>query len=117
LPDLIRQCVWVPAKYCNKETSQQAKYPDAYCYPVPDRRGISMNKPVRPAYEKPAQKIRIEVRDFSLDEAMPQHAARIDAQIECDDAGDDLVKEKPHSNIRSSTKARRAPSPRVRGEG
>ena len=45
----------------------------------------------------------IEVRDFSLDKAMPQFAAAIDAQIDCDDASYDFIKEKPHSNIRSSS--------------
>jgi hypothetical protein len=33
---------------------------------------------------------------------MPQFAVAIDAQIDCDDAGDDLIKEKLHSNIRSA---------------
>jgi hypothetical protein len=40
--------------------------------------------------------------DFSLDKAMPQCAAAIDAQIDCDDSRDDFKKEKPHSNVRSS---------------
>jgi hypothetical protein len=33
--------------------------------------------------------------DFSLDKAMPQCAAAIDAQIDCDDSRDDFKKEKP----------------------
>jgi hypothetical protein len=33
---------------------------------------------------------------------MPEVAAAIDAQIDCDDASDDFIKEKLHSNIRSS---------------
>jgi hypothetical protein len=45
--------------------------------------------------------MRIEVRDFSLGKAMPQFATAIEAQIDCDDASDDFIKEKPHSNIRS----------------
>jgi hypothetical protein len=40
---------------------------------------------------------------FSLDKAMPHVAAAIEAQIDCDDAGDDFVKEKLHSNIHSSS--------------
>src|SRR5262245_48955723 len=34
---------------------------------------------------------------------MPLFAAAIDAQIDCDDASDDFIKEKLHSNIRSSS--------------
>jgi hypothetical protein len=34
---------------------------------------------------------------------MPHVAAAIEAQIDCDDAGDDFVKEKLHSNIHSSS--------------
>jgi len=88
-----------PPKYRNKEASNQASYLDAHFNPVPDRRGISINNTMRP----PVQKIRIEDRDFSLDKAMLQFAAAIEAQIDCDDAGDDFIKEKPHSNIRSSS--------------
>jgi hypothetical protein len=44
----------------------------------------------------------MEVRDFSLDKAIPQFAAAIEAQIDGDDASDDFIKEKPHANIRSS---------------
>jgi hypothetical protein len=43
------------------------------------------------------------MRNFSLDKAIPQFAAAIEAQIDCDDASDDFIKEKPHSNIRSSS--------------
>jgi hypothetical protein len=57
-----------------------------------------MSIPARP----PVQKIRIEVRDFSLDKAAPQYAAAIDAQTDRDDASDDFIKEKLHSNIRSA---------------
>jgi hypothetical protein len=60
-----------------------------------------MSNNSRPVYEKPVYKIIIPVRDFSLDKAIPQFAAAIDAQIDCDDASDDFIKEKPHSNIRS----------------
>jgi hypothetical protein len=61
-----------------------------------------MSNNSRPVYEQPIYKIIIEVRDFSLNKAMPQFAAAIDAEIDCDDASDDFIKEKPHSNIRSS---------------
>jgi hypothetical protein len=56
----------------------------------------------RPVYEKPVYKIVIPVRDLSLNNAIPQFAAAIDAQIERDDASDDFIKEKLHSNIHSS---------------
>src|SRR5262249_21832894 len=46
--------VWPPPpKYRNKEASNQETYLDADLYPVPDRRGISMNKPLRPVYQQP----------------------------------------------------------------
>jgi len=38
-----------------------------------------------------------EGRDFSLDKPRPHFADAIDAQIDCDDASDDLIKEKLHS--------------------
>ena len=56
----------------------------------------------RPVYEQPIYKIIIEVRDLSLDKAIPQFAAAIDAQIDCDNASDDFIKEKLQSNIHSS---------------
>jgi hypothetical protein len=85
--------VWLPpSKYRNKEASDQANYLDAHFNPVPDRRGISMNSTIRP----PVEKIRIEDRDFSLGNAMPQFAAAIETQIDCDDASDDFIKEKMH---------------------
>ena len=52
---------------------------------------------------RPVQKVGIEVRDFSLDQAMPQLAAAIEEQIDCDEASDDLIKEKLHSDIRASS--------------
>jgi hypothetical protein len=91
--------VWLPPpKYRNEEACNNDNYPDAYLYPVPDRRGVSMRNPTRPV-----QKIIIEVRDFSLDKAAPQFAAAIEAQIDGDDASDDFIKKKPHANIRSSS--------------
>ena len=55
-----------------------------------------MNNNSRPVYEKPVYKIIIPVRDLSLGKAIPQFAAAIDAQIDCDDASDDFIKEKMH---------------------
>jgi hypothetical protein len=86
-----------PPKHRNKEACNQAGYLDADLYPVPGWRGISMNNTMRP----PVQKIGVEVRNFSLDKAIPQFAAAIEAQIDCDDASDDFIKEKLHANIRS----------------
>ena len=63
---------------------------------------ISMSNNSRPVYEHPIYKIIIEKRDFSLNKAIPQFAAAIDAQIDGDDASDDFIKEELHSNIHSS---------------
>jgi len=62
-----------------------------------------MNNNFRPVYEQPIYKIIIPVCDLSLDKAIPQFAAAIDAQIDCDDASDNFIKKKLHSNIRSSS--------------
>jgi hypothetical protein len=64
-----------------------------------------MSNHFRPVYEDPVQNIIIEVSDFSLDKAVPQRAAAIDAQIDRDDTSNDLVEEELHSNIRSSSAA------------
>src|SRR6516162_7117919 len=61
-----------------------------------------MSDSFRPVYEQPIYKIIIPVRDLSLDKAIPQFAAAIDAQIDCDDASDDFIKEKLHTDIRST---------------
>jgi hypothetical protein len=62
----------------------------------------------------------LEIPDFSFDKAMPKFAAAIEAQIDCDDTGDDFIKEKLHSNIRSSStdsmSARHAHHPRPHPE-
>jgi hypothetical protein len=63
------------------------------------RLGISMITKFRPVYEQPIYQIMIEVRDFLS--TRPYHSLR--AQIDCGDASDDFIKEKPHSNIRSSS--------------
>ena len=60
-----------------------------------------MSNNFRPVYEQPIYKIIIPVRDLSLNKAIPQFAAAIEAQIDCDNASDDLIKKKLHSNIRS----------------
>ena len=73
-------------------------YPEADLYPVLDRRCIPISKPTAPA-----QKIRLEIPDFSFDKAAPKFAAAIDAEIDCNDTDDDLIKKKLHSNIRSSS--------------
>jgi hypothetical protein len=52
-----------------------------------------MNIPIRP----PVEKIRIEEGDFFVDKAIPELAAAIDAQVNCDDASDDFINEKLHS--------------------
>src|SRR5215510_14618232 len=62
-----------------------------------------MSNNFRPVYEQPIYKIIIEVRNLSLDKAIPQFAAAIDTQIDCDDASDDFIKKKLHSNIRRSS--------------
>jgi hypothetical protein len=92
--------VWPPpAKYRNKEACNQDHDLDADLYPVPDRRGISISSISNPI--RPVRKIIVEVRDFSVDKAIAQFAAAIEAQIDGDDASDDLIKEKPLANIRS----------------
>jgi hypothetical protein len=53
--------------------------------------------------QNPVDRIRTVGRDLSLGKAMPQFAVAIDAQIDRDDASDDFIKEKLHSNIRSSS--------------
>jgi hypothetical protein len=94
--DVDARCsgVWLPPpKYRNNEASNQASHLDSHFNPVPDRCGVSVNGTIRP----PVEKIRIEDRDFSLGKAMPQIADAIETQIDCDDARDDFIKEKPHS--------------------
>ena len=59
---------------------------------------LSMNLPI--------QKIRIEVPDLSVDEAIPQFAVAIDAQINRDDASDDFIQEELHS-VRSRSDSSR----------
>ena len=92
-----------PPKYRNNEACDQGDYLEAHYYPVPDRRGIPMSNPDRRVLKQvqnPGYRIRTVGRDLSLGKAIPQFAAAIDAQIDRDDASDDFIKEKLHSNIR-----------------
>ena len=86
----------LPAEYRDEQASREHEYPKADLDPVPDRRGVSLRNHLRPVDEQPVDEIIIEVRDFSRREAVPQLAAAIDAQIDRDDSGDDLIKEKLH---------------------
>jgi hypothetical protein len=105
-PGAISGCSggWVPpAKYRNKEAPDERGNLEADCYPVPDRRGIPMSNPnrrVQKRVQNPVYRIRTPGRDLSLGKAMPQFAVAIEAQIDRDDASDDFIKEKLHSNIR-----------------
>jgi hypothetical protein len=91
-----------PPKYHNIQACRQNDYLVGDLHPVRDGPGIPINNPTPPEY-----KAGIEEPDFSLDKAAPQFATTIDEQIERDDAGDDFVKEKPHSNIRSPSPCHR----------
>jgi hypothetical protein len=94
-----------PPQYRNKEASDHRDYPGAHFYPVPDRRGVSLSNPnrrVQKRVQDPVYRISTEGPDFSLGKAMPQYAVAIDTQIDRDDASDDFIKEKLHSNIRSA---------------
>jgi hypothetical protein len=92
-----------PPKYRNTEASDQGKHLKAHYDPVPDRRGVSMSNPNRRVHKRlqdPIDGIRTPGRDFSLGKAMLQFAVAVDTQIDRDDARDDFIKEKLHSNIR-----------------
>jgi hypothetical protein len=60
-----------PPEYRNTEASDQRDCLEAHFYPVPNWRGISLNKPIRPVEKQPVYKIGIEVRDFPLGKAIP----------------------------------------------
>jgi hypothetical protein len=95
-----------PAKYRHNEASDQGDHLEAHYYPVPDWRVVSMRNPNRRVLKQvqnPVDRIRTVGRDLSLGKAMPQFAVAIDAQIDRDDAGDDFIKKKLHSNIRRSS--------------
>jgi hypothetical protein len=93
-----------PPEYRNNEACDQGDYLEADLDPVPDWGGISMRNPARRVENQPVQKVTIAVvRDFSLDKTIPYSAPAIDAQIDRDDASDNFIKEKLHSNIRPSS--------------
>jgi hypothetical protein len=94
-----------PAEYRNTEACDHRDHLEADLYPVANWGGISMSNPARAVENhQPVQKITIAgVLDFSLDKATLYSATAIDAQIDRDDASDDFIKEKLHSNIRSSS--------------
>ena len=94
-----------PPKYRNTATSDQAKYLKAHQYPVPNRRGVSVSNPNRRVHKRiynPVDGIRTVGRDFPLGQAIPEDAVANDAQIGRDDASDNFIEEKLHSNIRAS---------------
>jgi hypothetical protein len=64
-------------------------------------RFVSNNRPARHLYQQ-SNSTSLET-SFSLLKAIPQFAAAIEKQIDCDDASNDFIKEKLHSNIRSSS--------------
>jgi hypothetical protein len=92
-----------PPEYRDNEACDQGDYLEADLYPVPNRGGISMSNPARAVEDQPVQKITVVVHDFSLDKAVLYSAPAIEAQIDCDDASDDFIKEKLHARIRSSS--------------
>ena len=61
----------MPAKDRNNEATGQCGYLEAHGYPVTDRRGVSINKPVRPVEKYPIYQAAVEIRDFSLGKAVP----------------------------------------------
>jgi hypothetical protein len=94
---------WVPPpKYRNSEAPKKGYSLVAHFHPVPDRRGISVKNLTRPAQKTVCDPVKNtstmkEGRDLSLDKARLHLSDAIDAQIDCDDASDDLIKEKLHS--------------------
>jgi hypothetical protein len=86
---------------------EDRKYQERDCYPIPDRRDISLNNSARP----PVENVGTEIRDFSLTEAIPQSAAAIEAKIDCDDAGENFIEKEVHSSVRSAAYARHATAP------
>jgi hypothetical protein len=92
-----------PPEYRNAEASKHETDLDGDLYPVPDRRGVSLNDAKRRVQKRAQNRIydvTAEDPDFSLDKAVPQLAVAIDAQIDGDDASHNFIKKKLHSNIR-----------------
>jgi hypothetical protein len=88
-----------PPKYRDTEASKHKSYLDADLDPVPDRRGISMNdakRRVEKRVQNPVHDVTAEDRDLSLDKAIPQVSAAIDAQVDRHDASNDFIKEELH---------------------
>jgi hypothetical protein len=93
-----------PPEYRNAEASEHKTDLDGDLYPVPDRRSVSMNDAKRRVQKRAQNRIdnvTAEDPDFPLDKAAPQLAIAIDAQIDGDDASENFIKKKLHSNIRS----------------
>ena len=94
---------WLPPpKYRNSEAPKKGYSLVAHFHPVPDRRGVSVKNLTRPAQKTVGDPVKNTVtmkegRDPSLDKARPHLSDAIDTQIDCDDASDDLIKEKLHS--------------------
>jgi hypothetical protein len=94
---------WLPpSKYRNSEAPKKGHSLVAHFHPVPDRRGVSVKNLTRPAQKAVCDPVENastmkEGRDLSFGKARPQRSDAIDAHIDCDDASDDLIKEKMHS--------------------
>ena len=93
--------------YRNNEARKKGYSLVAHFHPVPDRRGVSVKNLTRPAQKTLCDQVKNksttkEGRDLSLDKARLHLSDAIDAQIDCDDASGDFIKEELHSNIRSS---------------
>jgi hypothetical protein len=86
-----------PAKYRHNEACHQSDYLGAHCHPVADRHFVSLKNP-----GVTVQNVVIAELGLSFEQAIPEFAAGIDAEINRDDASDDFTKEKLHS-IRSSS--------------
>ncbi|WP_156164928.1 hypothetical protein [Bradyrhizobium sp. LTSP885] len=88
--------------YRNNEARKKGYSLVAHFHPVPDRRGVSVKNLTRPAQKTLCDQVKNtsttkEGRDLSLDKARLHLSNAIDAQIDCDNASDDLIKEKMHS--------------------
>jgi hypothetical protein len=91
-----------PPKYRNSEAPKKGSSLVAHFHPVADRRGVSVKNLTRPAQKTVCDPIKNtstvkEGRDLSLDKARLHLSDAIDTQIDCDNASDDLIKEKLHS--------------------
>jgi hypothetical protein len=96
-----------PPEDRNDEARREAHGLVAHFHPVGDRRGVPLDHLARPV-QQPVHKIGTESPDFPLRIAVPQHAAAIDAQIDLDDASNDLTQEEPHAWTRFISVAHRS---------